>query len=236
MAPTTHPRIGSKSIGRVTITRIDVEERRCQQPKTIDLRFRKEFHEASPAARDLSMLLYILGFDRSASLLDARFASQSRDHQIRTWTDAKVASDRSIDPADVWPPLINQLDTRTTAFITLLGTSAFAALVPWVGAAPFVFCALLAEGLLAGRLEINLNVEGDRVDARLGKAINRAHSFWGLGFLITALISAAVRQASISIEPHFLAVFALALILGIPPIGGIKMLPPGLSKKARTRR
>lgn len=121
------------------------------------------------------------------------------------------------------PPLINRLGTGAKAFITVLETSAFVALVPWVAAAPFVFCVLLAEGLLARALEINLNVEGDRIEAQLGKAIlNRAHGFWSLGFFITALISSAVRQAGISIELHLLIVFAFALILGIPVIGGIK--------------
>ncbi|NNU68966.1 MFS transporter, partial [Rhizobium sp. WYCCWR 11152] len=56
-------------------------------------------------------------------------------------------------------PLIARLGARTTAFITVLGTSALLSLVPWIGAAPIVFCVLFVEGLLAGALEINLNVE-----------------------------------------------------------------------------
>ncbi len=68
--------------------------------------------------------------------------------------------------------------------------------MPWIGAAPVVFCVLFVEGLLAGALEINLNVEIDRIEAQLGRGVmNRAHGFWSLGFFVTALVSSVVRQA-----------------------------------------
>ena len=93
-------------------------------------------------------------------------------------------------------PLIAYLGARTTAFITVLGTATAFAIVPWVGAAWLVFCVLFTAGLLAGALEINLNVEIDRLEARLGRGImNRAHGFWSLGFFVTAPIASGVRQA-----------------------------------------
>ncbi len=65
--------------------------------------------------------------------------------------------------------LVARFGARNTAFLTVIGTSALLALVPWAGSAPLVFAILFCEGLLSGALEINLNVEIDRVEARLGK-------------------------------------------------------------------
>jgi Na+/melibiose symporter-like transporter len=123
-------------------------------------------------------------------------------------------------------PLIAHLGARTTAFITILGTATSFALVPWVGAAPLVFCVLFVAGLLAGALEINLNVEIDRLEARLGRGImNRAHGFWSLGFFVTALIASGVRQAEISMRLHLAITLAVVLIVGIFAISGIRNAP-----------
>ena len=123
-------------------------------------------------------------------------------------------------------PLIARLGARTTAFITVLGTSALLSLVPWIGAAPVVFCVLFVEGLLAGALEINLNVEIDRIEAQLGRGVmNRAHGFWSLGFFVTALVSSVVRQAGISMELHLAATFVTVLVIGIWAISGMRNAP-----------
>ncbi|RDJ03844.1 MFS transporter [Rhizobium grahamii] len=123
-------------------------------------------------------------------------------------------------------PLVARLGARTTAFITVLGTSALLALVPWMTAAPFVFGLLFLEGLLAGALEINLNVEIDRIEAQLGRGVmNRAHGFWSLGFFVTALVSAAVRQAGISMQLHLALTFTFVLVAGAAVIGGMRNAP-----------
>jgi predicted MFS family arabinose efflux permease len=123
-------------------------------------------------------------------------------------------------------PLIAYLGARTTAFVTILGTAASFALVPWVGAAPLVFCVLFVAGLLAGALEINLNVEIDRLEARLGRGImNRAHGFWSLGFFVTALIASGVRQAEISMQLHLAVTLAVVLVVGTIAISGIRNAP-----------
>lgn len=123
-------------------------------------------------------------------------------------------------------PIIARLGARTTAFITVLGTSAFIALVPWVGAAPLVFAVLFCEGLLAGALEINLNVEIDRIEAQLGRGVmNRAHGFWSLGFFLTALVSSAVRQAGVSVQLHLALTLAFVVIVGVIAIAGMRNAP-----------
>ncbi|WP_208247687.1 MFS transporter (plasmid) [Rhizobium sp. T1470] len=129
-------------------------------------------------------------------------------------------------------PLVARLGARTTAFITVLGTSALLALVPWMNAAPLVFGLLICEGLLAGALEINLNVEIDRIEAQLGRGVmNRAHGFWSLGFFVTALVSSAVRQAGVSMQVHLALTFTLVLIIGTIAIAGMKNAPARVTRE-----
>lgn len=122
--------------------------------------------------------------------------------------------------------LVARLGARTTAFLTVLGTSALLAFVPWMSAAPLVFGLLFFEGLLAGALEINLNVELDRIEAQIGRSVmNRAHGFWSLGFFATALASAFIRQAGISMQLHLALTFAFVLMVGGFVVSGMRNTP-----------
>src|SRR4051812_23767292 len=95
-------------------------------------------------------------------------------------------------------PIIKRLGARWTAFLTIFGTAAMYALVPWLPTAPAVFGALFVAGLLAGALEINVNIEADKLEAQLGRRImNRVHGMWSLGFFATALLGAGIRQAGV---------------------------------------
>jgi MFS family permease len=134
-------------------------------------------------------------------------------------------------------PLVAHFGARKTAFLTVLGTSALLALVPWAGSAPLVFAILFCEGLLAGALEINLNVEIDRIEAKLGKGVmNRAHGFWSLGFFVTALISAGLRQAEVPMQLHLGLTFAFVLVCGTLVIAGMRNAParPAAAEHAET--
>jgi MFS family permease len=121
-------------------------------------------------------------------------------------------------------PLIARFGARKTAFLTVLGTSALLATIPWANAAWLVFFILFCEGLLAGALEIN--VEIDRIEAQLGRGVmNRAHGFWSLGFFLTALVGSAVRQAGVPMHLHLALTFTFVLIVGIVVISGIENAP-----------
>jgi MFS family permease len=106
-------------------------------------------------------------------------------------------------------PLIARLGARTTAFITVLGTSALLSLVPWLGTAPIVFAVLFVEGMLAGR-----------------GIMNRAHGFWSLGFFVTALLASVIRQAGISMQVHMAVTFVVVLVIGTWAIAGMRNAPP----------
>jgi hypothetical protein len=88
-------------------------------------------------------------------------------------------------------------------------------LAPWLPSAVAVFVALFIAGLLAGALEINLNVQTDRLEGQFGKSyMNRAHGMWSLGFFITALLGAGVRQLGWSIGLHLGLAVACVFVIG----------------------
>jgi MFS family permease len=123
-------------------------------------------------------------------------------------------------------PLIKRLGARNTAAITVFGTAAMYALVSWLPNAQAVFGALFVAGLLAGSLEINVNIEADKLEAQLGRRImNRVHGMWSLGFFVTALLGALIRQSGISIGEHTGGLFVFVLIAGIVTFWGMTTAP-----------
>lgn len=123
-------------------------------------------------------------------------------------------------------PLIHRLGARWTALITVFGTATLYALVPWLPRAEAVFAALFIAGFLAGALEINVNIETDKLEAILGRRImNRAHGMWSLGFFVTALIGAGMRHFEISIQMHTAIMLAIVLAVGVVTMGGITTAP-----------
>ncbi|ODT69390.1 MAG: MFS transporter [Pelagibacterium sp. SCN 63-23] len=112
-------------------------------------------------------------------------------------------------------PIIEKLGFRTTAFFTTLGPSVLFAIIPWLPNAPSMFALLLVVGLLSGALEINLNVEIDRLEAQSGKRyMNRAHGFWSVGFFVTALFGAMIRQSGLSAGLHMGIIAIIVVVLG----------------------
>lgn len=112
------------------------------------------------------------------------------------------------------PPVIEKLGFRKTALITVLGPSLLFATIPFLPAAPAMFVVLFCAGLMSGALEINLNVEIDRLEMQTGKRfMNRAHGFWSVGFFVTALFGAMIRQSGISAGMHMLVVAAIVVLV-----------------------
>jgi MFS family permease len=123
-------------------------------------------------------------------------------------------------------PVIDRYGARATAFVTVFGTAAMYALIPWLPSALMVFAAFFVAGILAGALEINVNLETDKLEAQLGRRImNRAHGMWSLGFFLTAIVGAVVRQAGISVEIHTAAMLALVVVVGFVTLTGMTTTP-----------
>lgn len=123
-------------------------------------------------------------------------------------------------------PVIVRLGSRMTLAITLLGVMTLLSVIPLLPSAPFVFATLLALGLLAGALEICLNVEIGRIEAQAGFGImNRAHGCWSLGFLVTAMTASLVRQAEVTMQVHMHVLLGLMFVIGAVTIAGMKNAP-----------
>lgn len=124
------------------------------------------------------------------------------------------------------PPIIDRLGFRTTALITVLGPALLFATIPFLPVAPAMFVVLFCAGLLSGALEINLNVEIDRLEMQTGKRfMNRAHGFWSVGFFVTALFGAMIRQSGISAGLHMGLVAVLVVIIAGSLLGGATAAP-----------
>ncbi|MFK4810110.1 MFS transporter [Devosia sp. ZW T5_3] len=112
-------------------------------------------------------------------------------------------------------PVIEKVGPRTTALVTVLGPSLLFALIPWLPVAPAVFVVMFFTGLLSGALEINLNVETDRLETASGKRyMNRAHGFWSVGFFVTALFGAMIRQSGLSAQWHMGIIAVIVVLVG----------------------
>jgi len=121
---------------------------------------------------------------------------------------------------------IERLGARKTAFVTVFGASLFLALIPWMPSAPSAVPLFFIAGIFTGAFEINANIETDRHEALLEyRIMNRAHGMWSLGFCLTALVAAGMRQAAVSIELHTFLTLVIVLIAGSIVFSGIENAP-----------
>ena len=123
-------------------------------------------------------------------------------------------------------PLIEKLGARTTAYVTVIGSTTCFASLAFLTYAPLAFVMLFIAGLLAGGLEINLNVQIGRLEVLTGRSLmSRAHGFWSIGFFVTSLVAAAIRQAGIPAPWHLGGVLVLEVIGAAYVISGITTAP-----------
>lgn len=123
-------------------------------------------------------------------------------------------------------PLIEALGARRTAFITVLGATACYAAVTFASNAIVAFVLLLGGGLLTGAMELNLNVQLGRLEILYGRSLmSRAHGYWSLGFFVTSLAAASIRQAGVPAPVHLAGVFAIVLVAGSIMIWGLTEAP-----------
>lgn len=89
-----------------------------------------------------------------------------------------------------------------------------------------LFLLLLPVGVMIGSIEIILNVEADRTEALVGRRImNRAHSFWSIGFFAAGLTGAALAHVGFTPQVH-LAMVVPAVALGAALLlGGYRPAP-----------
>lgn len=134
-------------------------------------------------------------------------------------------------------PWIDRLGARATTLLTVIGTAVCFAIVPWLPNAIAVFATLFVAGFLAGMLEINLNLEADRIEAQLGRRLmSRAHGFWSLGFFVTALVGAALRQGGLAPVYHTGGISLAVIALSMPVFWAMTSAPKRVAAEPSAHR
>ncbi|MCC5618726.1 MFS transporter [Nostoc sp. CHAB 5715] len=124
-------------------------------------------------------------------------------------------------------PLIARYPARTGVFVTIFVASALYALVPIMPSVFLIIPLLFLAGICAGAVEIIVNLEADRLEAQLGYGImSRTHGMWSLGFFVTALFSAGLRQAGVPVSIHLAVALLVVVISGLFVFRGIENAPP----------
>lgn len=89
-----------------------------------------------------------------------------------------------------------------------------------------LFLMLFPVGLMIGSIEIMLNVEADRTEFLLKRRImNRAHSFWSMGFFGAGLFGAALGHLGMSPQLHLALVVPIVVISMALFLGGYEPAP-----------
>ncbi|RWA62155.1 MFS transporter [Mesorhizobium sp.] len=89
-----------------------------------------------------------------------------------------------------------------------------------------LFLMLLPVGLMIGSVEIVLNVEADRTEFLLGRRImNRAHSFWSIGFFGAGLFGGALAHLGLSPQLHLALVVPMVALSMMLFLGGYEPAP-----------
>ncbi len=88
------------------------------------------------------------------------------------------------------------------------------------------FFLLVPVGIMLGCVEIILNVEADRTEFLIGRRImNRAHSFWSIGFFSAGIFGGLVAQAGISPQLHLALIVPIAIVGVALFLGGYQPSP-----------
>jgi MFS family permease len=89
-----------------------------------------------------------------------------------------------------------------------------------------LFLMLFPVGLMIGSVEIILNVEADRTEFLLKRRImNRAHSFWSMGFFGAGLFGGALAHVGISPQLHLALIVPIVMISMALFLGGYEPAP-----------
>lgn len=89
-----------------------------------------------------------------------------------------------------------------------------------------LFLMLLPVGLMIGSIEIILNVEADRTEFLLQRRImNRAHSFWSIGFFGAGLFGGALAHLGLSPQLHLALVVPMVAVAMTLFLGGFEPAP-----------
>ncbi|NBZ86241.1 MFS transporter [Stagnihabitans tardus] len=89
-----------------------------------------------------------------------------------------------------------------------------------------LFLLLIPTGVAIGCIELMLNAEADRTEARIGRRImNRSHAFWSIGFFAAGLFGARIAATGISPQDHLLIVIPIVTLGALVALWGYDPSP-----------
>ncbi len=108
-------------------------------------------------------------------------------------------------------PILERIGFRR-ALLALIPLVALTFAIASHAPSPLTFFLLLVPvGIMLGCVEIILNVEADRTEFLIGRRImNRAHSFWSIGFFTAGIFGGLIAQAGVSPQLHLALVVPIA--------------------------
>ena len=123
-------------------------------------------------------------------------------------------------------PLLEKIGFRR-AILTLIPLVALSYAIAVHAPGPLaLFLLLIPAGLMIGCTEIIVNVEADRTEALIGRRImNRAHSFWSIGFFAAGLFGASMAHLGVSPQLHLGGVVVVAGLGTALLLGGFVAAP-----------
>lgn len=90
-----------------------------------------------------------------------------------------------------------------------------------------LFVLLAINGVGFSLTNIAINVEADRVEAATGmRVMNTCHGAWSLGFLLTALLGAALRGMGVSPAIHLWALVPVLALIVVAVVKPMPVMPP----------
>lgn len=111
------------------------------------------------------------------------------------------------------PGLIERVGHRRTLALGIPMLALFMALAALSTSPLLLFVLLTLAGLFIGAIEIVINVEADRWEAKLGRRLmSRAHAFWSMGFFAAGLGGALAGGLHLSPFVHLGLAAALVLL------------------------
>lgn len=109
-------------------------------------------------------------------------------------------------------PLLERLGHRRVLFIFTPLLALFFAIAVHAPGPVELFFLLMPAGLMIGSIEIMINVEADRTEARLGRRImNRSHAFWSIGFGSAGVFGALMAGIGVSPQLHLALVVLITI-------------------------
>ncbi len=122
-------------------------------------------------------------------------------------------------------PLIARYSPRTMMAAGMVAFYTSLTLQGWAWNGPSLFAFQLAMGVSYVTVDVSMNVEAARIQDAAGRRImSTCHAFWSIGSVVGSLTGGQFAEASVPTWLHLLIVGAVALPLGLAPVGALPRL------------